>query len=291
MDERTDRRDDAVKGTGFRAWLRDLRAEDPDGVGEFSALYYIIDDTDFPVAFDFAAYGEIMEDRADNPAVAAAQTSMLIHAERAWRADTRARMAARAHLGLGPKSGSALPTGDVECGFTFRNGSNCHRTVVPGSPRCSEHGGMLIDPETRQSVLMVAYTRLVEGSETAVDALVDVAEHGRNEIARVMAAKEILDRVGISPELRITVTPEISEEERMDTIRGLLEKTRERISASAIDVESHELTPGTSDELPEESAAEDGGPAELIDLEPDEPEPAVLADEPIDVSGQEAAHG
>ena len=60
------------------------------------------------------------------------------------------------------------------------------------------HGGALLDPTVRQAFLVSAYASIVEATDTAVQALIQVAEHGRNELARVAAAKEILDRAGIT---------------------------------------------------------------------------------------------
>lgn len=236
-----DRRDRASTGVGFTAWLKDLRTADPDRVGEYSDLYFIIDSERFPPKFDFVLYGETIEELFDDPSDAGNRTALLLSAEREWRADMRAKMAARAALDLDPSGAAKLPVRDIPCDFTRRDGSKCGVPCVPGAPRCADHGGMILDPATRQSMLLVAYARLVEGSDTAVQSLIQVAEHSRNDIARVMAAKEILDRAGLSPELRIMMTSEETEAERFSNVRNLLEKTKERLEASSIATVAREI--------------------------------------------------
>lgn len=138
---------------------------------------------------------------------------------------------------------------------------------------------MLIDPEVRQSILMSAYTRIVEGTEVAVKALVDIAEGGRSEIARVQAAKEILDRAGLSPELRIAIRGEDSSDDRIYRLKQQLDQTRERLMESSIETtaapEPESKEPDSSFETPElpfetEDASEpvEVLKGELVDYEP-----------------------
>lgn len=240
------RRDTAVTGSGFQAWLADLRNGDPDYEGEFAPLYFILSSDRFPPKYDFAQYGELIEDLVPDAEDAAARQALLLAAEAEWRVDQRAKLAARTNLGLSPmtrRDMAPLPTGDVKCGFVGRAGKSCTKPVVPGAPRCEEHGGMLVSPEVRQSMLLVAYARLVEGTDTAVKTLIDVAEHGRNEIARVMASKEILDRAGLSPELRITVSQEESDNLKFERLLKAVEDTRDRLQGAAIEIGGREAGP------------------------------------------------
>lgn len=59
--------------------------------------------------------------------------------------------------------------------------------------------------------LVESYTQLVEATDVAVDALIHVALYGRREEARVAAAKEILDRSGLTPEIRVAIDTTSSE--------------------------------------------------------------------------------
>jgi len=120
----------------------------------------------------------------------------------------------------------------------------CGREVVPGVDRCTKHGGALIDPEVRRNILLGAYANIVEGSQKAVDALLDVAENGRSEMARVQAAKELLDRAGLTADVNVNVR--ISAEvdagailrERLETMSTKIETVEvEVIEVEGVDVE------------------------------------------------------
>jgi ABC-type uncharacterized transport system YnjBCD ATPase subunit len=68
--------------------------------------------------------------------------------------------------------------------------------------------------------LVTSYAALVDATDVAVDTLVNIAMHGRREEARVAAAKEILDRSGLSPEIRISVDTAGGERQaRLDALR------------------------------------------------------------------------
>lgn len=53
--------------------------------------------------------------------------------------------------------------------------------------------------------LVKSYTALVDATDIAVDTLINIAIYGRREDARVQAAKEILDRSGLTPEIRVAI--------------------------------------------------------------------------------------
>jgi hypothetical protein len=61
--------------------------------------------------------------------------------------------------------------------------------------------------------LVESYTALVEATDIAVDTLISIALYGRHEDARVNAAKEILDRSGLTPEIRVAIDTSPSEKE------------------------------------------------------------------------------
>jgi hypothetical protein len=64
-------------------------------------------------------------------------------------------------------------------------------------------GGTLGGPDEIQT----AWKLLAGGAPTAAAALVDIAEHGKSELARVQASTAILDRVGLAtPKERPSVT-------------------------------------------------------------------------------------
>lgn len=65
--------------------------------------------------------------------------------------------------------------------------------------------------------IQTAWKILAGGSPVAAAALVDIADHGKSEIARVQASTAILDRVGLAtpkerPEVHFTVIPHEMEE-------------------------------------------------------------------------------
>lgn len=131
----------------------------------------------------------------------------------------------------------------LPCGFRGKNGVVCGVPAVPGTTRCVAHGGAIGDPDVRRSLLIQAYGRMIEGADVAVAALLEVAIDGRSEMARVQAAKELLDRVG----MHIDATPNFAEpieteDDRRDaaiaTLRDSLEDTRRRLKLVSIPVHS-----------------------------------------------------
>ncbi len=187
-----DRRDDAVRTLEFRDWLDDQEGNLND---DFCMLFGLFDNA--PKAYSFERYSKI---------VPAAYLDTLVKAEAAWKIDKAAQEASRRSLGI-----ALLPSGEIEkvvtdCGFKTRSGMICGKPAVPGVDRCAKHGGALVDPETRRSILLSAHATIVEGSEKAVEALLDIVEHGRSEIARVQAATQLLDRAGLSADVNINVS-------------------------------------------------------------------------------------
>ena len=142
---------------------------------------------------------------------------LLLQAEAEWRVDCATKVSTRKALDIqtrrvDPALDWRNPDADRETALcdwqphTAKGpGRMCGRPAIPGTRRCVSHGGELIDVDTRRAILMSAYGRIVGAIDTAIDTLIDVAANSRNAIARVNAAKEILDRAGLSPELQVRV--------------------------------------------------------------------------------------
>ena len=74
---------------------------------------------------------------------------------------------------------------------------------------------------------MASYTALVDATDIAVETLVNIALYGRREDARVQAAKEILDRSGLTPEIRVAIDTGGSDRDaRMTELRRRLDAMR-----------------------------------------------------------------
>src|SRR5690606_28053368 len=85
--------------------------------------------------------------------------------------------------------------------------------------------------------------KVIDGSRVAVEALLDVAENGRSEMARVQAAKELLDRAGVQQDQHVhihTQDEEMDEDEFLSELRRRLSVATDRLRITAIPVESYE---------------------------------------------------
>lgn len=152
----------------------------------------------------------------------------LLKLETEWRAEMAASKVAGEKLGIADGVATALSwrggaLSPSSCEYVASTGTQCKTAPVPGTTRCLKHGGALIHEEVRRAVLMNSYLMLVEATEVAVTALVDVAAHSRNDLARVAASKEILDRAGLTPELEISITLD------KDGKTGRLDELREKL--------------------------------------------------------------
>jgi hypothetical protein len=56
-----------------------------------------------------------------------------------------------------------------------------------------------------RATLVANYVKLVEATTVAVDELIYVATHGKHEESRVMAAREILDRADLTPDVHVVI--------------------------------------------------------------------------------------
>lgn len=171
----------------------------------------------------------------------------LASAEAAWRVDTMVDNAEAAGVVLNlpetddvAKMGTELELTEAKvlCGYRNHRGEGCINDAVPGAGRCGTHGGGITDPEVRRSFLLVAFAKVIDGSRVAVDALLDVAENGRSEMARVQAAKEILDRAGVSQEQQVTHIHAVetgNEDELLEALKNRLLETKNRLRLTAVE--------------------------------------------------------
>lgn len=236
------REDELVKGDTFRTWLW-RTAVDP--ASPYNRLREVIGKSGKPFTEDyeqgkFAAHLERL--CPDEPKL----IEDLIAAAAEWRVESLANTKARSALGLREtKEARAALMPTTVCGFVSVSGARCRHMAVPGSIRCPEHGGALLSPEVRRAMLISSYCAIVAHTQLAVDALVDVAKTGRNELARVQAAKELLDRAGLSPEISIRVEIEDSEtrSEVLDRLRTRLDGMQRGLLARVLDTTATDIDP------------------------------------------------
>lgn len=196
------------------------------------------------IALDLAQQGATAEDLA-----------ALASAEAAWRVDTLIDSAEIAGVSLDVGTEEVVPaemSKEIEaaeavvlCGYRNHRGEGCTNPAVAGAGRCGQHGGAITDPEVRRSFLLIAFAKVIDGSRVAVDALLDVAENGRSEMARVQAAKELLDRAGVQQDQHVHIhRPEedVSEDELLGELRRRLSVATDRLRITAIPVTSEDTT-------------------------------------------------
>ena len=237
-------------GEGFLSYLRHYADASP----QWSALYEIAKDLKRSGELKWGLFrteswiealtgrgpegtGELSDPELDD------LIATLLQVETEWRLDLRTR-----GRGKGKDLAAVAESYAFRCRYVSP-GSNreCGRGTIPGTSRCRDHGGALIDEKTRRAVLMGAYLGLVDASDLAVSTLADVAANGRNELARVQAARELLDRAGLTADLNISVRIEGDErtarieqlQTRLDTMGSAL---RHRV-AGAIEATAHDGEP------------------------------------------------
>lgn len=243
----------------FVRWLHAACLADPDKVRPYSRIYELGPHIETAIGMD----GDFKHDllvamirETFSAAEAAELVEQLLHAEASWRMDT---------LDFDSEAEILTPELVVPCTHTGLDGNKCKKSAVPGASRCVEHGGTVLDPAVRQSMLIIAYAKMMDGSAKAVDALVDVAEYSNNDLARVQAAREILDRVGlVYEEGRSTapaefVSPEETQADELDSLREHLDSARGRLQLVAVPTTSTEKDDNITDaEIVETSEPEDG---------------------------------
>lgn len=209
----------------------------------------------------------------------------LVQAEAAWRVDTLVDHAEEAGFPIerasDPESevSKALehPDAVVLCGYRNHRGEGCPHPAIPGAGRCGKHGGDITNPEVRRSFLLVAFAKVFDGSRIAVEALIDVAENGRSEMARVQAAKELLDRAGVAQDQHVHIHApgeDASEDEVLDDLRRRLSIATDRLRIQAIPA-----TTGGDSPYELTSEAQSHPPFVMPDTSDDEIVDAVVVDE------------
>jgi hypothetical protein len=208
----------------------------------------------------------------------------LAHAHAAWQVDSLVEDAETTGVTLpdanegviSSEAGKELDKSSTKvlCGYRNHRGEGCVTEAVPGAGRCGRHGGAITDPEVRRSFLLVAFAKVIDGSRVAVEALLDVAENGRSEMARVQAAKELLDRAGVQQDQHVHIhKPEedTSEGELVAALRDRLAETKNRLRLHAIDVGEGSNLPTTYVPQPQPQFVDHGGSdndvveAEIVD--------------------------
>ena len=150
------------------------------------------------------------------------------------------------------------PTAELPVPVTRCMIKGCPNWAVVGGNRCMAHGGAWLSPEIRQAMLLTAFEGLVEASTIAVDTLVDVMEHSKRDDARVAAAREVLDRVGISGQGEIHLHLHGDGAEAESTVSKIRNRLTEMSSAMAAARELRANLTGQTDDIIEGEVIEDG---------------------------------
>lgn len=254
----------------FGEWLQTQQKSDPDRLMPYAPLYEVVEDLrgQFGDSFDLTMIMTWLRETYPGSEEIRYSEALVI-AEANWRLDSLVMdhpedMVKAVEsvpepkapaIEIDVKSAPGVPeVGRLPCGFRGVDGNECSSPAVLGGARCTRHGGMILDPDVRRSLLITAYARLISNTDLAVETLVDVMVDGRNEIARVSASKELLDRAGMTPEQHITfndTTTLESDDEKsaraIDVMRSRLDATRDRLRLVSIPAESKELPPTGSD--------------------------------------------
>lgn len=188
----------------------------------------------------FSAYLSALCDPLPSAAEREDLLKQLVIAEATWRTDDMVVNPPTADGSDEPPDTSGMtvearPLPRIKCGFRDLDGTRCPAYAVEGSVRCTDHGGGITDPAVRGSLLLLAYAQMVYGSKTAVSTLIDVMEHSKNDLARVNAAKEMLDRAGLGVDaghVQVTAASDgatDTREAQLDRIKSHLDSVRERM--------------------------------------------------------------
>lgn len=94
------------------------------------------------------------------------------------------------------------PLAPVRCVTVLQDGERCSSTAIPGQNRCLKHGAS--EAEAHQ-VVEAARRRLMGMANTALETFDDVMKNSINDSARIKAASEVLNRVGIKEDTNINI--------------------------------------------------------------------------------------
>lgn len=225
-----------MEAVPYIRWLHAEASDDADRDGHFASLYQFgpyLSQTFGDAEPDLAAFSSYLE-RNDYQADAIERLcGCLALSIATWRTDTSE-----------VANPEAVEVRQPPCGYRGVDGARCSVPSVPGAARCIAHGGAITDPQVRASMLLIAYANMVTGSDTAVHTLINVMEHSTNDLARVQAAKEMLDRAGLTAEQRIQITSDEASTSRSDVlerVRAILDSTKERLVPPQIEPDDDEI--------------------------------------------------
>lgn len=246
----------------FAEWLQGARATDTGCRQPYAPLYEVADDLqkEFGDSFDLNAIVSWLRDRFEVEAEAR-YNDALITAEANWRLDNfvisdpeAMESAAKVVTTKEPvaeivvKDPPGIPSiAPLPCGFQGVDGNMCSRNAVLGAARCVAHGGMILDPDVRRSLMIAAHAKAMANQDFALETLLDVMETGRNDIARVQAAKELLDRTGFTVDGHAALSDthdvlkaDAKSKANIAMLRDRLDKTKDRLRIEAVPATSRE---------------------------------------------------
>lgn len=126
----------------------------------------------------------------------------------------------------------AKPIPSIRCQAIARStGEQCKRAALRGAEKCPKHYGFANiagNVKAREAVLEHARLRLIYGSDSAVDALLELVESAPPAV-RLKAAEAVLDRVGIRGGTEVSVSASPDESEAHKVVRDRLERIRDRV--------------------------------------------------------------
>lgn len=128
------------------------------------------------------------------------------------------------------------PLAPIRCTTVHQDGSRCEYTAIPGANRCLKHGA---EEAESHKVVEAARKRLMGLTHTAIETFDDVMRNSINDSARIKAASEVLNRVGVKETTEINVQIEDKSEARqavLSRIQNLrLEDTEEIEDAEVVE--------------------------------------------------------
>lgn len=218
----------------FVKWLHEVCTDDTERLLPFSDIYMVGPQIEAVLGiegeFDFDKVALHIRERY--PLESDRYLSALMKAESAWRMESLS----------GKSTELAIAEARVieSCRHVGLNGRRCSAVPVSGGDRCEDHGGAIVDPAVRRAILLTSYAKMMEASDLAVDTLVDVMSFSKNALARVKAAQEILDRVGLVHQDGAHQSNDEKTTESQEVLLGELRKhmdtAKERLQITTIDI-------------------------------------------------------
>lgn len=218
----------------FVKWLHEVCIEDTERIRPFSDIYMIGPqiETVLGIEGDFDFDKVALHIRERYPLESDRYLSALMKAESVWRMESLS----------GKSTVVAVTEARIieNCRHVGLDGRRCTSVPVPGGDRCEDHGGAIVDPSVRRAILLTSYAKMLDASDLAVGTLIDVMEYSKNALARVKAAQEILDRVGLVHQDGAHQSNDEKTTESQDTLLNELRKhmdtAKERLQITTIDV-------------------------------------------------------